>query len=140
MALLDLSLHLKFAGATLIFLALSHLFFDKRFNWRAETARMSLLNRQIFYVHTFFVALSVGLMGAIALFGTRALLQPTLAASWMCGGFALFWACRLWCQFFVYDASLWRGQRFETAIHILFSLAWSYYIGVFGWAWWRQIW
>ena len=139
MFLFDLNFQLKFAGATLIFLALAHLFFDARFHWREETARMSLLNRQMFYVHTFFVALTVFLMGALCLLGTRALLQPTLAGSWVCGGFAVFWACRLFCQFFVYSSALWRGLRFETAIHVLFALAWAYYTVLFSWAWWQQV-
>lgn len=100
---------------------------------------MSLLNGQMFYVHTFFVALTVALMGAICLFGTRALTESTFAGSWICGGFALFWSCRLFCQFFVYSSTLWRGQRFETGVHVLFSLAWTYYTFIFGWSWWSQL-
>lgn len=140
MFLFSLAFQLKLTGATLIFLGVSHAFFDKRFGWREETARLSLLNRQIFYVHNFFIALTCVLMGAISLFGTRALLEPTLAGSWICGGFAIFWACRLVCQFFVYDASLWRGKVFETTIHWLFAAVWTYYTAIFSWAWWRQIW
>lgn len=128
--------HLKIAGATLIFLALSHFFFDARFHWREETARMSRLNQQIFYVHNFFITLTVFLMGVLALFGTRALLEPTLLGRYVCGALAVFWAARLFCQFGVYDANLWRGRRFETAMHWLFALGWTYYTLVFGWAFW----
>ena len=135
-----LALHLKFVGLVLIALGVSHAFFDRRFGWREDTARMSRLNQQIFYVHNFFIALVCVMNGAVALFGTRALTEPTMAGAWMCGGFALFWACRLAFQFAVYDANLWRGKIFETTIHYLFAAMWLYLTGVFGWAWWRQIW
>ena len=140
MSLFDLALHLKFVGLVLITLGVSHAFFDRRFNWREDTARMSRLNQQIFYVHNFFIALICAMNGAIALFGTRALTQPTMAGSWLCGGFALFWGCRLIFQFAVYDANLWRGKVFETTIHYLFAAMWLYLTSVFAWAWWRQIW
>ena len=140
MLLFDLAFHLKFAGAVLIFLGVAHAFFDRRFNWREETARMSRLNQQIFYVHNFFIALTCVLMGALALFGTRALTQPTLAGSWLGGILTIFWGCRLVFQFAVYDPKLWRGKVFETTMHWLFAAGWLYFTGVFGWAWWRQIW
>ncbi len=140
MSLFDLALHLKFTGAILIFLGVSHALFDKRFHWDEETAKMSPLNRQIFYVHNFFIALICAMMGALALLGTRALLEPTLAGNWLCGGLTLFWGCRLVFQFAVYDSQLWRGKIFETTIHYLFAAGWLYFTSVFAWAWWRQIW
>ena len=137
--LLSLAFHLHFAGATLLFLAIAHAFFDRRFRWREELARLSLLNRQIFYVHTFFVALVVFLMGALCLFGTRGLLEHTFLGACLSGALCLFWLARLGCQFFVYSSELWRGKRFETLMHGLFTLAWTYYSAVFGWALWAQL-
>jgi hypothetical protein len=136
---LSLGFHLKFAGLTLLFLGVSHTFFGPRFHWREEFARVSLLNRQLFYVHTFFVALVVFLVGALCLFGTRGLVERTFAGACLSGALCLFWACRLVCQFFVYSSELWRGKRFETFMHWLFALAWTYYSAVFGWAFWEQI-
>ena len=40
------------------------MFFPRQFRWREELARLSLLNRQIFLVHTFFIVLVVTMMGA----------------------------------------------------------------------------
>ena len=140
MPLLDLGLHLKFAGFSLIVLGISHAWFEKLFDWRAETARLSRFNQQVVYVHNFFIGLICVMMGAVALLGTRALTEPTFAGSWICGGLTIFWACRLGIQLAVYDARLRRGKVFETTMHWCFALGWIYLTGVFGWAWRRQIW
>ena len=46
-------------------------------------------------------------------------------------GLGLFWLARLFCQFFVYSPSLWRGKRCETAIHLLFTALWIYLSATF---------
>jgi hypothetical protein len=137
--LLNLNLHLKLVGLSLIVLGVSHAFFGRRFGWKEEFARVSLLNRQIFYVHCFFIALVVSMLGVLCLVFTEALLEPSLLGRVLLSGIVLFWACRLGFQFFVYDASLWRGHPFNTRMHILFALLWSYYVAVFSWALWQQL-
>lgn len=134
----DLAFHLRAAGVLLLALALFHGVMPKRFGWREEMKNVSLLSRQIFYVHTFFIALTVGLMGVLSLFYAEELLKPSPLARGVLGGLSIFWLLRLAFQFFVYDASLWRGQAFETRIHWLFSALWFYLAIVFSWAWWRQ--
>jgi hypothetical protein len=47
--------------------------------------------------------------------------------------------CRLGFQIFVYDAALWRGKKFETCMHWLFTALWLYLVVVFGWVLWRQL-
>ena len=128
-----LELNLRAAGASQLLLALLHLSFSRRFNWAGELARLSLLNRQIFYVHTFFVALVVAGMGVLSLVGTAALLATGPLVGWVAGGCALFWLCRLYCQFFYYDADLWRGNRFNTTVHVLFAALWSWYSLTYAW-------
>ena len=125
-------LHLRIAGVLQLLLAVLHLGFPRRFQWREELARLSLLNRQMFHVHTFFVCFVLVLFGALSAFAADALLEPTRLARCVLGGIAAFWLVRLWCQLFVYDARLWRGKRFETAMHVLFSLVWIYLVAVYG--------
>ena len=124
-------LHLRIAGAMQIALALLHLDFGRRFQWRAEIARLSLLNRQIFYVHTLFVCVVLVMFGSLSLFAPAALLEPTRLARLVLAGIAAFWALRLFCQWFVYDSSLWRGHRFHTVMHFVFTLVWSYFVAVY---------
>lgn len=129
-----LTLLLKVAGLLLIGLSLMHAFFGRRFAWAEELPRLSLLNRQIFQVHCFFIALTVGLMGVLALCWSEALVTRSPLGQAITAGLTIFWTCRLVFQWMVYDWALWRGRRFETAVHWLFTGLWSFLTGVFGWA------
>lgn len=123
--------HLRIAGALQIALALLHLTFPRRFQWKEELARLSPLNRQIFQVHTFFICVVLVLIGTLSLLAPETLLEPTRLSRLVLGGFATFWGLRVLCQWFVYDASLWRGQTFNTVMHALFSLLWLYLTAVY---------
>jgi hypothetical protein len=125
---MTLELNLKIVGVMLIVLGLSHGAYGKRFNWKTDLAKLSLLNRQIFIVHCFFISLTLVLMGGITLFYTRALLEPTTLSRAGLVAVVVFWLCRLFIQFFVYDAALWRGNRFNTRMHVGFSVVWAYVV------------
>lgn len=129
-----LSVLLEVAGVGLIALALSHLAFARALRWRDELERVSLLTRQIFHVHTFFICVVLVGMGALSLFGTKLLLDGSPLAKAVLAAFAVFWALRVFCQWFVYDASLWRGNRLNTAIHWLFTVVFSALTAVYAWA------
>src|SRR5271165_4855447 len=133
---MNLNFHIKIVGALMIALAVAHVYFEKRFRWRQELERVSLFTRQVFYVHCFFICLVLVLFGMLSLFGTAALLQPTPLAKMVLAGLVIFWGARLFAQFFVYDAQLWRGNTFNTAMHVLFSLMWTYFVAVYGAALW----
>jgi hypothetical protein len=138
-ALFTLAFHLKFAGVALLILAFAHVFFEKRFHWQEELVSLSPFNRQMFYVHNFFITLVIGYIGALSFCGTNLLIEKSPLASYISGAIAFFWLCR-WCvQFFFYDVSLWRGKKFETLAHILFGLIWTYLVFTYGWAFSRQI-
>jgi len=135
---MNIGIHLKVAGALLLVLAAAHVFFPKRFQWREELSRLSLLNRQIFLVHCFFICLMLVLMGSLSAFYTDALLQPSPLARLVLFGLTLFWGLRLLVQLFVYDRELWRGNRFNTVAHFLFTGLWSYCTAAYGGALWLQ--
>jgi hypothetical protein len=134
----SLAVHLQVAGTALILLALLHSAFPRRFNWREETARLSPLNRQIFFVHSFFIAVTLALFGVLSFVIARSLAAPSAVSRTVLGGFVVFWLLRLLTQLFVYDASLWRGDRFKTAVHVLFAAFWTYLVSVYGTALWIQ--
>jgi len=125
-----MQLQLEVIGALLVLLALLHAGFGWYFDWRREFAPVSLLNRQMMHVHTFFVAFTVGLMGLLCLTSAAELVGTPLGRR-VALGLGVFWLARLLIQFFGYSASLWRGKRFETTVHILFSLFWAYLTVVF---------
>ena len=121
---------LELCGLLLIGLALLHLIFPTYFHWKEELARISLINRQMMIVHTFFIALTVFLMGLLCVTSAD-LLTSTPLGKRIALGFGVFWAIRLAIQCFGYSAELWRGKRMETTVHALFILLWSTLTTVF---------
>lgn len=125
-----MEIHFKIIGSVLIVLAFLHAIFPKYFNWDKELASLSLINRQMMVVHTFFVAFIVFLMGLLCLSSSHDLIETSLGKKIVLG-LGIFWAARLFVQFFGYSADLWKGKTFETAIHILFALLWTYLSSIF---------
>jgi len=125
-----MELSLKLIGLLLIALAVVHVIFPSYFNWTSELRSLSLVNRQMMYVHTFFIALTVFLMGLLCLTSSNELMD-TILGKRIALGLGIFWFFRLLIQFFGYSASLWKGKKFETSVHILFSLLWTFLSIVF---------
>jgi len=123
-------LHLTVIGLLLVVLALLHVVFPRYFRWKTTTTSLERVTREILYVHTFFIAFTVLLMGLLCLSSGELLLNTTLGKR-VCLGLAVFWTIRLFFQFFGYSAELWRGKRFETIVHIAFSGLWLYLSTIF---------
>ena len=123
-------IHLKIIGILLMSLALVHVIFPRYFHWKEELKDLSLMNRQMMKVHTFFVALTVFLMGLLCATYTDDLIGTHLGKI-ISLGLAILWFCRLVVQFFGYSAELWKGKTFETLVHVVFSLLWTYLSVVF---------
>jgi hypothetical protein len=123
--------HLRIVGASLITLSAAHIFFARHLHWKADTARLTPVNRQIFHVHAFFICLTLVMMGALCLVYPQSLMERTVLARLILIGFVIFWGTRLAFQWLVYDRALWRGHRFNTIVHLLFTGLWSYYTLVF---------
>lgn len=125
-----MELLLKLTGFVLIALGLFHVFFPKYFKWKEEFSRVSMINRQIMYVHSFFIAFVVVLIGLLCVTSATDLLKTPLGKK-ISLGISIFWITRLFIQFFGYSTSLWKGKTFETGIHILFSILWTGLSAVF---------
>jgi hypothetical protein len=125
-----MEIHIKITGILLMILALAHIVFPKYFNWKEDLKPLSLINRQMMIVHTFFVAFMVFLMGMLCWVATEELIHTKLGKL-VSLGFAIFWTARLVIQFFGYSSELWKGKTFETVVHILFSGLWIYLSGLF---------
>ena len=122
--------HLHIIGILLILLALIHIIFPKYFNWNKELKSISLINRQVMKVHTFFIAFTVFLMGLLCLTSSTEIIETSLGRR-ISFGLALFWLVRLFFQLFVYSSKLWKQKMSETIVHIVFTLLWVYFTSVF---------
>jgi hypothetical protein len=125
-----MEIQLRGIGFFLVVLAVLHVAFARYFDWRREFAAVSLINRQMMYVHTFFVAFTVLLMGLLCLTSAPELAGTPLGRR-VALGCGVFWLARLLIQFFGYSTQLWRGKRFETFVHVVFSAFWTYLSAVF---------
>ncbi|EDP72155.1 hypothetical protein FBALC1_13677 [Flavobacteriales bacterium ALC-1] len=122
--------HLQIIGLLLILLSLIHIIFPKHFNWNKELKSLSLINRQMMKVHTFFIALAILLIGLLCLTSAAELIDTDLGRK-IALGLAIFWIARLFFQLFIYSSKLWKGKRFETVVHIFFTLLWIYLSSIF---------
>lgn len=122
--------HLICIGILLIILALIHIIFPKYFNWKKELASLNLINRQMMTVHTFFIALTVFLMGLLCVTSADEIIETPLGKK-IALGLGVFWGIRLVIQFFGYSSKLWKGKKFETTVHIVFSCLWLYLTLIF---------
>ena len=120
-----LTLMLRIAGAGLILLAVLHIPIGRHLKWREDAARLTPANASIFQVHTIFICIVLVMMGLPCLFDPRVFLEKSHAGAWLAWSFAGFWAIRLYVQWFVYQADLWRGKRMETFMHWWFTLVWT---------------
>lgn len=127
-----MELHLNLIGFSLVGLAFVHIGFPARFEWKKELQDVSLINRQMMYIHTLFIGLMLLLVGILCLTSASDLVQTPLGKR-VCAGLSIFWGIRLYVQFFGYSSKLWRGKTFETVMHIVFSVYWSYLTAVFLW-------
>ena len=125
-----MELHIRVSGILLLILAMIHTIFPRYFIWKENLKSLSLINRQMMTIHTFFIAIIVFLMGLLCLTSTTELIRTPLGKT-ISSGFGIFWFIRLIVQFVGYSPELWRGKKFETAIHIILSVFWVYLTVVF---------
>jgi hypothetical protein len=125
-----MEIHFRIIGCLFIVLALSHFIFPRYFNWKQELSKLSLVNRQIMVVHSFFIALMVLLIGLLCLTSAHELITTPLGKR-ISLGLGIFWGARLLIQFVGYSSKLWKGRLFETGVHIVFCILWTYISVVF---------
>jgi hypothetical protein len=127
-----MEIHFKIIGILFITLALIHAGFPKKFNWEMELSSLSLINRQMMHVHTFFIALTVLLNGLLFFFYAKELVGDSTLAKPLVAGLFVFWLIRCIAQHFFYSSKLWKGKVFETSVHLFFSILWIYVSWVLG--------
>jgi len=136
---LTLLVHLRIVGLVMAGLVIVNVFVPRRFHWREELARLSLLNRQIFEAHAIFLVLTLALFSALLLTSSDALLEPTRLSRAILIGLTIFWTLRMVMQWAFYSPAIWRGHRFNTTMHYVFSVLWIYVATVFAAALWSSV-
>ncbi|MEX0700505.1 MAG: hypothetical protein WD069_00265 [Planctomycetales bacterium] len=131
--------NLQAAGLVILGLAAAYPIYPRYFRWREELQSVSLLTRQIFFVHCGFIVMLLLLQAALLLIAPQALTDASIASLALLIGLTIFWAYRLFAQLFIFDRRLWIGNRRHTIVHVAFTLIWGYLSGVFGWMLWQRL-
>ena len=134
-----LVLHFRLVGVLMAWLVAVNLIVPGLYRWREELSRVSLLNRQIFQAHNVFLILSLALLSVLLLGAPESLLEPTRLSRAVLSGLTIVWALRMLMQWFFYSPEIWRGHRFNSAMHCVFSAIWVYVTAVFGLALWTVV-
>ncbi len=120
----SLPLCLKLAAAGQLTVAALGVQIPRLLKWQTPIAQMPLLVREVFWVHTFFVALTCAIFGSITLRFAHDIAQPTHdLVRWFAASIGLFWGIRAVMQWSWYSSSHWRGLPAKTIAH------WSLFLG-----------
>ena len=127
-----LTLNLTVAGVLLVGLGVLHIALPAVLGWHRELAGASPLNREVSYVHCFFIGLACVLWGLLPLAAGSLLLQPGPVTRLVLIGAVAFWASRLVIQLTVFN----RHAR-QSAAWLVLSTAgtvlWLYLTAVWTW-------
>ncbi len=122
---------IQFAGLLQVILAVMHVPIAIHLKWKDDLKNVSHLTRQIFWVHAFFIALLLMLIGLPSVIRPQLLLERTELRLTVALCLAVFWGCRLITQLFVYSPEHRKGKTFETIVHWVFVGLWTYLTTVY---------
>jgi len=117
---------LRAAAAGHIAVALLSTQLTRLLHWEEDIARMSLLVREVFKIHGWFIALTLMLFGILTWrFAPVMAAGGNEVAAWLAGGIAVFWGVRVVMQWTHYSRGHWRGKLRETAVHWTLTVVYS---------------
>jgi hypothetical protein len=124
-----LGLCLRIVAIAQIMLAGLSLGLPRMLGWKPDIARMSLLVREVFEIHSWFIALTLVIWGVLTWqFASEMAAHASPLTSWLCAAIGFFWGLRTVLQWAHYSASHWRGNAPRTVIH------WTLTFGYGAWA------
>ena len=109
-----------------------NLFLPRLMRWREDLERLPLLAREVFYVHAWFISLTLTIFGMLTWRFAGEMAKGTdEAMAWITAGIAVFWGVRTVIQIGYYSPSHWRGKTGRTIVHVLLlviygGLSWLY--------------
>lgn len=127
-----LTLNLTVVGVILVGLGALHIALPALLGWRRELSGASPLNREVSYVHCYFIGLACVLWGLLPLTAGSQLLRPGPVTRLVLTGAVIFWASRLVIQLTVFN----RHARLSAAWLALSAggtLLWLYLTAIWTW-------
>lgn len=125
---LDTLLPILLAAAAVGQLAVAalNLRLDRILRWEPELEQLSPLLRQVFFVHKWFISITLAIFGILTLRFAREMGHgETDLARWLAAGIGAFWGIRTVIQWCYYDSEHWRGKPGPTAVHWILTVAYG---------------
>ncbi len=108
------------AAAGQLCVAILNLWLVRLMGWKEELGRLSLLARQVFHIHCWFITITLLIFAAFTLrFAGEMAAGTDAACRWVAMSIGAFWAVRSVMQVAYYSGSHWRGIVSRTAVHIV---------------------
>jgi hypothetical protein len=127
-----LTLNLAVTGALLVGLGVLHIALPAVLGWHSELTGLSPLNREVSYVHCFFIGLACVLWGLLPLTAGHLLVQPGPVTRLVLTGAVAFWASRLVIQLVVFNRHA-RQSVAWLALCVAGTVLWLYLTAVWTW-------
>ncbi|WOO40026.1 hypothetical protein [Rubellicoccus peritrichatus] len=103
-------------------------------NWRAETAKLEPVTRQVFWIYAGYIFTTNLFIGFVTVGFPVELIAHTPLVTALTGFMFLYWAVRLVLQLFVIDkAAAPKGLMFKVGDWVL-TLLFTFFTAVYGWA------
>ncbi|WP_009966030.1 hypothetical protein [Verrucomicrobium spinosum] len=119
---------LRFVAVLQLGLAVLSFFLPRIMKWEGDISRMSLLVRDVFTIHSWFISITLIIWGVLTWrFAPEMAHAPTELSRWLCGAMGLFWGIRCVLQWTHYSPAHWRGIPSRTVIH------WVLFFGYAAW-------
>jgi len=116
----------QIAAAVQLAIAIMNVFIVRILNWKTELSRVTLLLREVFQVHAWFISITLGIFGMLSWrFAAEFAGHQSALCKWLACGIGLFWGIRTMLQVTYYSSSHWRGKPGRTVIHIALLLVYG---------------
>ena len=111
---------LQVCAAVQMAVAVLNLFLVRLLKWKGDLLRMSLLPRQVFHVHLWFITVTLLIFGALTWrFAGEMVCGSNSVAQWLAGSIAVFWGTRTVMQVVYYSPKHWWGKPAQTLVHVM---------------------
>ena len=123
---------LQIVAAAQLGIAILNLFLTRLLDWRDEIARMPLLLREVFYIHAWFISITLLIFAVMTWrFAGEMAGGANEVCRWLAAGIGVFWAIRTVLQVAYYSSSHWRGRLDRTVIHVVLLLLYGGFAAVY---------
>ena len=130
---MNLEKTLRIAAVVQLAIAITNMFLVRIMRWQDDLARMPLLVRDVFRVHSFFITFTVAAFASLTWrFASEIAAGATPLHRWLAVTIALFWGARATMQWTHYSRSHWCGHAGRTLIHFALFLGYAGFAVCYG--------